>query len=154
MGIRFIKFEPTNYVLKVRNGVVVNKGVGLSFFYNTMTSSIISIPTTSFDTSFVFGDIMTTDFQQISIQGEITYLIENYEQAAKVVDFTFTNIKAENEEKRRIAKERLDKFVMKLTKVAVMKFFSDRDLRRSIAAGTELTEKMNDALKQNDAIKE
>ncbi len=32
MGIRYKKFEPTEYVIKVKRGEVVQKGLGLSFF--------------------------------------------------------------------------------------------------------------------------
>ena len=32
MGIAYRKFEPTEYVMKVRKGKVVQKGLGLSFF--------------------------------------------------------------------------------------------------------------------------
>ena len=63
MGIAYRKFEPTEYVMKVRRGKVVQKGLGLSFFYNTMTTSMIVIPATAFDTGFAFDELMTADFQ-------------------------------------------------------------------------------------------
>lgn len=30
-GFRFVKFQPSDYVLKVKNGKVVREGIGLSF---------------------------------------------------------------------------------------------------------------------------
>lgn len=53
--------------MKVKKGKVVNKGLGLSFFYNTMVTSIMVIPTTAFDASFAFNDIMTSDFQGLNV---------------------------------------------------------------------------------------
>ena len=69
MGIAYRKFEPTEYVMKVRKGKAVQKGLGLSFFYNTMTTSMVVIPATAFDTGFAFDELMTADFQSVSVQG-------------------------------------------------------------------------------------
>ena len=68
MGISYRKFEQTEYVMKVKKGRTVQKGLGLSFFYNTMTTSMMVIPATAFDASFAFDEIMTLDFQSISLQ--------------------------------------------------------------------------------------
>nr|MDE6568748.1 SPFH domain-containing protein [Lachnospiraceae bacterium] len=75
MGIQYKKFEPTEYVMKVKQGQVVQEGLGLSFFYNTLTTSMIVIPATAFDTSFAFDAIKTSDFQDVSVQGDISYTI-------------------------------------------------------------------------------
>ena len=32
MGLRHYKFQPNEYVLVMKNGKVVNKGIGLAFF--------------------------------------------------------------------------------------------------------------------------
>ncbi len=40
MGIQYRKFDPTEYVMKVKKGKVVQQGLGLSFFCNTMTESM------------------------------------------------------------------------------------------------------------------
>ena len=52
MAIRYKKFESTDYVIKVKKGSIADCGPGLSFFYNTMTTSMMVIPMTAFDTSF------------------------------------------------------------------------------------------------------
>ncbi len=79
MGIAYRKFEPTEYVMKVKRGKVVQKGLGLSFFYNTMNTSMTVIPATAFDTGFAFDELMTADFQSVSVQGDISYMINDYE---------------------------------------------------------------------------
>ena len=89
MGIAYRKFEPTEYVMKVRKGKVVQKGLGLSFFYNTMTTSMVVIPATAFDTGFAFDELMTADFQSVSVQGDISYIVTDYERASRMVDFSW-----------------------------------------------------------------
>ena len=77
----------TEYVMKIKKGKIIQEGLGLSFFYNTMTTSMMVMPATAFDTSFVYDDIMTADFQKINVQGDISYTIADYRKAAKMVDF-------------------------------------------------------------------
>ena len=54
----------------------------MSFFSNTMTESMMVIPTTAFDAGFAFNDIMTLDFQCVNVQGDISYVITDYEMAS------------------------------------------------------------------------
>ena len=45
-GLRFIKAQPTDYVIQFRNGRPLREGAGLSMFYFAPTSSLVLIPTT------------------------------------------------------------------------------------------------------------
>jgi hypothetical protein len=45
------------------------------------------VPTVSFDTFFAFDDVLTSDFQRINIQGDISYIIRDYEKVAGMIDF-------------------------------------------------------------------
>ena len=67
MAIAYKKFEPTEYVMKVKRGRIVQKGLGLSFFYNTMTTSMMVLPATAIDTSFAFDELMTADYQNVNV---------------------------------------------------------------------------------------
>src|SRR5882762_4493023 len=39
-GLRFIKMQPTSYLLQYKKGRIVREGAGLSFFYYAPTSSL------------------------------------------------------------------------------------------------------------------
>ena len=86
-GINYIKFDPMDYVIHYRNGKIVKEGKGLSFFYLNQNSSIVSIPQNSKDIPFVFND-MTKDYQNVTVQGQITYYIDDPIQINKQLDFT------------------------------------------------------------------
>ena len=43
-GIRFIKIQPTTYLLQYRRGKIVREGVGLAFFYYAPSTSLVAIP--------------------------------------------------------------------------------------------------------------
>ncbi len=61
-GFKFIKVQPTEYVLYYKNGQLVREGAGLSFFYFSPTSSLVRIPVASVDVPFIFEEV-TSDFQ-------------------------------------------------------------------------------------------
>jgi hypothetical protein len=87
LGIQFIKFQPSMYVLRYRNGKVVSQGAGLSFFYYAPTTSLVSIPLNSIEVPFIFEEV-TLDYQAITIQGQITYRIVQPAEISKFLDFT------------------------------------------------------------------
>ncbi|WP_349242584.1 SPFH domain-containing protein [Asprobacillus argus] len=76
-----------NYVIHYKNGRVKKEGRGLSFFYFSPNSSIVSIPVQSNDFQFVFNEI-TKDYQEVTLQGQVTYKIQNPKQLAETLDFT------------------------------------------------------------------
>ena len=92
LGINYIKFDSMNYVIHYKNGKIKKEGRGLSFFYFSPTSSIVSIPVPSNDFQFVFNET-TKDYQEVTVQGQITYKIDNPKQIAETLDFTVNNKK-------------------------------------------------------------
>ena len=154
MGIKYKKFEPTEYVMKVKKGKVVQQGLGLAFFYDTMTTSMIVIPATAFDASFVFDDIMTSDFQSISVQGDISYTITDYEKAAKMVNFSYKNNKKEYEEVLAEAKVKMAKQIMNLAKVYVTKFLSMKAVREALVSSDALAAEVWENMKKDETLQE
>ena len=154
MGIRYKKFEPTEYVIKVKRGEVVQKGLGLSFFYNTLTTSMIVVPATAFDAPFAFDGIMTSDFQDVSVQGDISYTISDYERASRMVDFSYKNTKKENQTVLAEAKQKMAKRMINLAKVYATKFMSTRDVRTAMISGDALAEALRENLKQDMTMRE
>lgn len=87
IGIQYLKVPPTMYVMQYRKGKLVREGAGLSFYYFAPHSTIVQIPVGSNDVPFVFEEV-TADFQDATIQGELSYRIHKPDQAAKVLDFS------------------------------------------------------------------
>ena len=56
LGINYIKFDSMNYVIHYKGGKIKKEGRGLSFFYFSLNSSIVSIPVQSNDFQFVFNE--------------------------------------------------------------------------------------------------
>ena len=92
LGINYIKFDSMNYVIHYQNGKINKEGRGLSFFYFSPNSSIVSIPVQSNDFQFVFNET-TKDYQEITLQGQVTYKIVEPKQLAEALDFTVNSKK-------------------------------------------------------------
>lgn len=153
MGIAYRKFEPTEYVMKVRRGKVVQKGLGLSFFYNTMTTSMIVIPATAFDTGFAFDELMTADFQSVSVQGDISYIVTDYERASRMVDFSWKG-KKEYMAVLTEAGQKMSKRVLNLVKVCITKFISGKTVREAIVSADELAGALREGMREDETLKE
>ena len=149
--LKHAKFKPSEYVLVVKRGKVAKQGVGLSFYYNSTTSSILAIPTTAFDASFTFDDITTADFQRINVQGDISFAITEYEKASALVDFTYINEKSHAQCVDE-AKLTLSKRITNLAKISISKFFGDKDVRTAVKSQNELATVLSADLKGNDVI--
>ena len=87
IGIKFIKVQPTTYLLQYRGGKVVREGVGLSFFYYAPTTSLVAVPVGSADVPFIFQET-TADFQTVTIQGQVTYRVTDPKRLAALLNFT------------------------------------------------------------------
>ena len=89
-GLRFIKAQPTTYLLQYQSGRLVRDGAGLAFFYYGPTSSLVAVPTASTEESFIFEET-TSDYQKVSIQGQVTYRIADPKKIAELMNFTLTS---------------------------------------------------------------
>ena len=87
LGYRFVKVPPTTYVIQYRSGKVVRAGAGLSFFYFAPNSMLVQVPMASADLPFVFNEV-TADFQDATVQGELTYRIDDAKRIAGLLDFS------------------------------------------------------------------
>lgn len=86
-GIRFIKSQPTVHLLQFRGGKVVREGAGQSFFYYAPTTTLVAVPVASQDRPFIL-ELVTADFQSVTVQGQVTYRIGDPRRTAALMDFS------------------------------------------------------------------
>ena len=87
MFIKYFKGEPNKYVIRYKKGRVNNHGEGLDFWYMPFNTSIAVVDTVSQDTQFIFNE-STANYQEVAIQGHLTYRFETPLDAAKYLDFS------------------------------------------------------------------
>lgn len=153
MAIAYKKFEPTEYVMKVKRGRIVQKGLGLSFFYNTMTTSMMVLPATAIDTSFAFDELMTADYQNVNVQGDLSYVITDYEKASQMVDFSYKG-KREYAQTLAQAGQNMSKRMINLAKTHVAKFIGGKNIREAIISADELAASLRAHMKDDETVQE
>src|SRR6185295_9779252 len=89
IGFRFIKVQPTTYLLQYRGGKIVREGPGLSFFYFAPTTSLVAVPVASYDAPFIFQET-TADFQTVTMQGQVTYRVSEPKRLAALLNYTLS----------------------------------------------------------------
>lgn len=85
-SIRYFKSDSASYIVKTTNGQVKAQGRGLSFFYNSATTSISSVPQSIQEASYILT-LRTMDHQSIRVQGQVTYQIAEPLRAATMLNF-------------------------------------------------------------------
>jgi len=83
----YFKAEPTEYILAYANGRILRQGAGRAFWYWSPSTSISLIPISTTDALFVFNE-KTSNFQAVTLQGQITFRITEPLTLATLLNFT------------------------------------------------------------------
>lgn len=147
-GIRFIKAQPTTYILHYANGRVRRQGAGLSFLYFAPSASLAAVPIASLDAPFIFRET-TADFQEVSVQGQLTYRIVDAAKIARVLNYTL------DEAGRKYVSddpEKLAARMINLTQVLVRKEIELRPMREAIRAADQIVAQVRIALDSHPEV--
>ncbi|MBI4918170.1 MAG: SPFH domain-containing protein [Acidobacteria bacterium] len=85
-GIRYFKATPTQYVFHYSRGRLRRQGRGLTFFYWGPAARLLVVPAASSDVPFAVA-CTTADFQQVTVQGQLTYSVGDPAACARLLDF-------------------------------------------------------------------
>lgn len=147
-GFRFVKFQPSEYVMKVRNGKIVKEGVGLSFRYYAPTTSVIVVPVSSIDVPFIFEEI-TNDYQMVTVQGQLTYRIVDYRKTTQILNYTYNLRKNQyiSDDPNKLAQR-----VINIAKVLTKKHLEQMPLREAIQSSERLAQSITREIMQNEEL--
>lgn len=147
-GIKFKKVEPTDFVLQYKRGKIVREGAGLSFFYFAPTTSLVLIPVGSVDVPFIFNEV-TSDFQEITVQGQLTYRVVEPKRLSQLMNFTLAPSGREyaSDDPKKLP-QRLINHAQVLTR-AVLKSLP---LREALGQSDSFVSSLNQGLRSADAI--
>ncbi len=150
LGFRFIKSQPTDFLIKYRGGKPVRKGVGLAFFYFIPTTSLVKIPLASLDVPFIF-DSITRDFQEITVQGTLTYRVNDPEALSRLMNYTLAvdgrTYLSDDPDK---LPQRLMQQVEVLTKAAIQNL----DLRSALGSVSDLVDRLKQGMLESELVQQ
>jgi regulator of protease activity HflC (stomatin/prohibitin superfamily) len=147
-GYRFIKFHPTDYVLRYYKGALIREGTGLAFFYFAPTTSLVRIPIASVDAPFIFEEV-TSDFQTVTVQGQITYRVSNPKKLSQFLDFTLA---PDGREYASEDPQLLPQRLINHLQVLIRSLLKTMPLREALAASDEFVSSLRESLQSAEAI--
>ena len=148
LGFRFSKFDASTYVIQYQNGQIRREGRGLSFLYYVPNSTLVAIPMGSSDAPFMFRET-TADYQTVSIQGQVTYKIENPVQLADLLDFTVDGSgKYVSEDHEKLAQRLVNE-----AQTTIASVIENLSLRETIRSSKTLEKQIMEGLLNAPAIK-
>jgi regulator of protease activity HflC (stomatin/prohibitin superfamily) len=87
--VRHLRSEPTYHVLRYRRGRLKSSGPGLAFWFRPINTAVAEVPIDDRELPFLFH-VRSADFQELVVQGVITFRVANPENLAQRVDFTLS----------------------------------------------------------------
>jgi len=146
-GLRFIKTQPTQYVIQYRNGRPRREGAGLAFWYFAPSTSIVVVPTASVNEPFIFPEV-TADFQEVTVQGQVTFRVADPRRTATLLNFTL-GPKGEyvSEDPQKLSQRLIDR-----VQVAMRAEVQALPLKEVLASGESLVERVSGLLQRHPTI--
>ncbi len=87
MILKYFKGTPNLYIIRYRAGEIEASGAGINFWYWPWNTSIAVVPLASQEAPFIFNET-TANYQEITIQGSLTYRLEQPLVIAGRLDYT------------------------------------------------------------------
>ena len=147
-GIKHIKFDSMTHIFHYNNGSIKREGRGLSFYYFTPNSSIVAVPMGSNDLPFIFKD-MTNDYQNVTVQGQISYKINDPQKLSHVLDFTIDD--------RGLYKkndiEKLNQRIINEAQTHTSLLIHDTKLKEALRSAKKIETGIIEGLKNSETIK-
>ena len=130
---RHLRSERSRHLIHFRGGKRKRSGRGLAFWFLPMTSSVVEAPTDDRDLPFLFH-ARSRDFQDVTVQGAVTYRGADPEALAERVDFTVDLASGRHREQPldKIA----DLFTQRAQQLAI-DHVAEREVRELLAGGLE-----------------
>lgn len=150
-GLEYKKAPPTVYVILHQDGQIRKQGPGLSFWYFSPVSTVVDVPLTSQDIPFIFSEV-TADFQELSLQGQLTYKITEPVLASSMLNFS-VNKKGEYLEEQDTPVELLGARLVNATQVIAQAVIRPLSLRTVLQNPQAIVNGILDGLRKSEAVK-
>jgi regulator of protease activity HflC (stomatin/prohibitin superfamily) len=148
LGIKFIKVDPTIYLLQYKKGKLIREGSGLSFIYYAPTTSLVAVPAASTDIPFIFTEV-TLDFQEVTIQGQVAFRVADPKQLSEMLNFTLDAI---GQNYVSDDPEKFHQRIINRVQVLVRNEFQRLSLREVLRASDDLVHNVRAVLTQSEVL--
>lgn len=151
LPIRHFQSEPNRHVQVYRRGKLKRSGRGLSFWFAPFWSSITEQPCDDQDLPFIFHG-RSSDFQDITLQGALTYRISRPDDLAQRIDFSLDLIEGAYVQ---TPLEQLADLLTQMAQQLVGDYLNETPLRQLLSEGVdEVRKKIGKGMSSDPNLKE
>jgi len=147
--LRHLRADSSAHVLVYRNGVLVRSGRGLSLWFLPLSTSLAEVPTDDREVA-LSAFVRTNDFQDLSVQGTLTYRVVDAGKLAERVDFSIDPVRGVH------LRQPLDKLALQLSQLAqqeVAVWASGLPLREALRRGpAEARARVTERFERDDVL--
>jgi regulator of protease activity HflC (stomatin/prohibitin superfamily) len=148
MWFPYFKGQPTDYVIRYSGGQCRGEGPGLAFYYWRFNTQIVAVPTQSQEASFVFNEL-TSDFQEVTLQGQVTFRIKDPKTAATLFNF---GIDPESHSYLGDDHEKIGRRIANLTQIATRSEVTRRKLEEVLRDASVLASAVAETLRSGSVL--
>lgn len=144
----YFKGQPTDFILRYTGGSLRSSGLGQAFFYWHYNTQVVAVPTQSQDASFVFNEL-TKDFQEVTLQGQVTFRIKDPKLTAGLFNFT---IRPQTYEYLSEDRDKLGKRLTNLVQIETRAEVSQRTLQETLRDASLLSGAVSERLRAGSLL--
>ena len=130
---KHLRSESNMHIRRFKKGRLVKSGKGLSFWFLPMKTSVAEVPTDDRELQFIFQG-RSHDFQEATIQGELTYRVTDPDCLAERIDFS---IDLKSGFHRNQPLEQLASLFTNTVQKYSSRYIASKDIRQLIVDGPE-----------------
>jgi len=147
-GFKYIRTQPTIHLFQYNKGKLKREGAGLSFYYYSPITTLVAVPIGSQDGSFMIN-LSTADFQEVTIQGQVTYRVSAPHLIVKMMDFSL-----QANGKNYVSEDpvRLNDRVVMQTEVIIQREVQSRVLKDALCSAAQIAQSTQQVLAQQTEI--
>ena len=146
---RHVRAEHSAHLLVFKRGKLCESGRGLAFWFWPLSTSIAEIPVDDRELSFLFHS-RSSDFQDVSVQGVVSYRVRSPETAGERIDFSI-DLTSGHYKKRPL--EQIDALLTEVAQQVAHSWVGSTPIRRALAEGPErLRLLIEEGLRAEDAL--
>jgi SPFH domain / Band 7 family len=148
LGLKYIKAQPTTYLMAFKQGKAVREGAGLSLLYYAPTTNLVAVPIGSREAPFMFEKV-TADFQTVRVQGQVSYRIAEPTKAASRLNFALKHdaVNYESDDPTRVPLR-----IVAAVEVLVQNIVQGTTLTEAIRGSAQLADGVTAGLKHHAEI--
>jgi hypothetical protein len=148
LGLKYIKAQPTTYLMAFKRGKAGREGAGLSLLYYAPTTNLVAVPIGSREAPFIFEKV-TSDFQTVRVQGQVSYRIAEPTKAAGRLNFALKPdaVTYESDDPTRVPQR-----IVSAVEVLVQNIVQGTTLTEAIRGSAQLAEGVTAGLKTHGEI--